>query len=75
MAPGNADGFSGQTPARGGGTAATTLAERATAARSTSARPKCSPWAMEWMWLDPVGFAAADPEYFVFIWDTVVRGR
>ena len=56
-------------------TAATTLAERETAARSTSARPKCSPWAMEWMWLDPVGFAAADPEYFVFIWDTVVRGR
>ena len=54
-------------------TAATTLAERATASTSTSARPKCSPWAMEWMWLDPVGFAA--PEYFDFIWDTVVRGR
>ena len=51
------------------------LAERATASTSTSARPKCSPWAMEWMWLDPVGFAAADPEYFDFIWDTVVRGR
>ena len=30
---------------------------------------------MEWIWLDPVGFAAADPEYFDFIWDTVVRGQ
>ena len=29
---------------------------------------------MEWMWLDPVGFAAADPDYFDFVWDTVVRG-
>ena len=29
---------------------------------------------MEWMWLDPVGFAATDPEYFDFVWDTVVRG-
>ena len=29
---------------------------------------------MEWMWQDPAGFAAVDPEYFDFIWDTVVRG-
>ena len=29
---------------------------------------------MEWMWLDPVGFAATDPDYFDFVWDTVVRG-
>ena len=30
---------------------------------------------MEWMWADPAGFAASDPEYFDFIWDTVVRRR
>ena len=29
---------------------------------------------LEWMWTDPLGFAADDPEYFDFIWDTVVRG-
>ena len=29
---------------------------------------------MEWMWTDPLGFAATDPEYFDFIWDTVIRG-
>ena len=29
---------------------------------------------VEWMWLDPAGFAATDPEYFDFVWDTVVRG-
>ena len=30
---------------------------------------------MEWMWRDPAGLAVADPEYFDFIWDTVVRGK
>ena len=30
---------------------------------------------VEWLWDDPVAFAAADPEYFDFIWDTVIRGR
>ena len=29
---------------------------------------------MERLWRDPQGFARADPEYFDFIWDTVVRG-
>ena len=29
---------------------------------------------VEWLWEDPVAFAAADPEYFDFIWVTVVRG-
>ena len=30
---------------------------------------------MQWMWENPAGFAAADPEYFDFIWDTVVKTR
>ena len=30
---------------------------------------------IEWLWTDPVGFAAVDPDYFDFIWDKVVRGR
>ena len=29
---------------------------------------------MEYLWQDPVAFAEADPEYFDFVWDTVVRG-
>ena len=29
---------------------------------------------MEWLWQDPVGFMERDPEYFDFIWDTVVGG-
>ena len=29
---------------------------------------------VQWLWTDPAGFAAADPDYFEFIWDTVVRG-
>ena len=28
---------------------------------------------MEWLWEDPIGFAATDPEYFDFIWDTILR--
>ena len=30
---------------------------------------------MERLWRDPVGFAAADPEYFDFVWGAVVRGK
>ena len=30
---------------------------------------------VQWMWQNPAAFAARDPEYFDFIWDTVVRGR
>ena len=29
----------------------------------------------QWLWENPVAFAATDPDYFDFIWDTVVRGR
>lgn len=29
---------------------------------------------VEWLWEDPIGFAEQDPEYFDFIWDTVVGG-
>ena len=29
---------------------------------------------VEWLWTDPAGFAATDPEYFDFVWDTVVWG-
>ena len=28
---------------------------------------------VQWMWENPVAFAASDPEYFDFIWDTVIR--
>ena len=28
---------------------------------------------VQWLWKDPVGFARTDPEYFDFIWDTLVR--
>ena len=74
MAPGNADGVSGQTPARGEG-------DRGDDARGEGDRGDVDVRAtevlsmgMEWMWLDPVGFAAADPDYFDFVWDTVVGG-
>ena len=30
---------------------------------------------VQWMWENPAAFAARDPEYFDFIWDTVVLGR
>ena len=30
---------------------------------------------VQWMWANPVAFAATDPNYFDFIWDTVVRGQ
>ena len=30
---------------------------------------------VEWMRDDPLGFAATDPDYFDFIWDTVIRAR
>ena len=30
---------------------------------------------VEWLLTDPARFAIADPDYFDFIWDTVVRGR
>ena len=30
---------------------------------------------VQWLWENPAAFAARDPEYFDFIWGTVVRGR
>ena len=30
---------------------------------------------MQWMYDDPAGFAREDPEYFDFIWDTLIRDR
>ena len=28
---------------------------------------------VEWLWLDPAGFAATDPEHFDFIVDNLLR--